>query len=117
VYWIFDCFGHPGSVFRALLIYFLIRTLAIISSDFYIPKFLETKKKFEKIIKKLQPPPSKVKEIEIFEPPPWKEQKIENFQPPPRKPDKFIATATETEKKIMFFSRRRGKHRLIPLNM
>ncbi len=105
MYRIFDCFGHPGSVFRALLIWFLIRTFAIIISDFYIPKFLE--------IKKLQPPPSKEKEIEISQPPPSKEreieifqslsskeQKIEIFQPPPPKEKKKYFSAAAAEESI-----------------
>jgi hypothetical protein len=51
-YSIFEYFQHSGSVFRTPLIYFLTSTFSTITVPFFVRKFLETKRFFEKIIKK-----------------------------------------------------------------
>ncbi len=47
-YSIFECFHHSGSVFSAPLIQFLTNMFSTITIPFFVRKFLETKRSFEK---------------------------------------------------------------------
>jgi hypothetical protein len=62
-YSIFEYFQHSGSVFRTPLIYFLTSTFSTITVPFFVRKFLETKRFFEKIIKKFQPSSPRTKKF------------------------------------------------------
>jgi hypothetical protein len=66
-----------------------------ISFAFFIPRFLKNKAFFEKIVKKFQPPPPRVKKN-------WK------FLSRRRQlPEGFLTAAAEDRKKLKILSRRR----------